>query len=150
MDEEREALLRHYREMRSALLAAIEGLSDAELTEPSVDGWAVKDHLAHLATWDALRGAEVERISSEHASAWQASEEQVGAFNALSYELQRGLSLAQVRWELTTTHERLLAAIAEASERGLEAAHYSEAALRSTHEAQHTGWLVSWRSRRGV
>jgi hypothetical protein len=37
---------------RDALLAAIHGLSDAQMTEPSLDGWSVKDHLAHLALWD--------------------------------------------------------------------------------------------------
>ena len=51
MAEDREALLQHYRQMREALLAAIDGLSDAVLTDPSLDGWSVKDHLAHLALW---------------------------------------------------------------------------------------------------
>ena len=45
--EDRDALLRHYRESRAALLAAIDGLTDAQMTDPSIDGWSVKDHLAH-------------------------------------------------------------------------------------------------------
>src|SRR5574341_1887017 len=28
-------------------------LSDAQLTAPGKDGWAIKDHLAHLAAWEA-------------------------------------------------------------------------------------------------
>ncbi len=36
--EDRDALLRHYREMREALLTAIHGLTDAQMTDPSIDG----------------------------------------------------------------------------------------------------------------
>ena len=42
MPEERDALLTHYRQMRDALLAMIESLSDAQMIEPSLDGWSVK------------------------------------------------------------------------------------------------------------
>jgi hypothetical protein len=49
MAEERAALLDHYRGMRKEMLGAIDGLSDALMTEPSIDGWSVKDHLAHIA-----------------------------------------------------------------------------------------------------
>ena len=59
MAEDRDGLLQHYRQMREELLAAIDGLSDALMTERSLDGWSVKDHLAHLALWDDLRAAEV-------------------------------------------------------------------------------------------
>lgn len=48
MAEDRDALLQHYRQMREELLSAIDGLSDELMTEPSLDGWSVKDHLAHL------------------------------------------------------------------------------------------------------
>ena len=47
MAEDREALLAHYRRMRADLLAAIDGLTEAQMTEQSLDGWSVKDHLAH-------------------------------------------------------------------------------------------------------
>jgi hypothetical protein len=46
MPEDREALLQHYRLMRADLLAAIDGLTDALLSEPTLDGWSIKDHLA--------------------------------------------------------------------------------------------------------
>ncbi len=76
MGDDKEALLRHYRETRQDLLAALDGLSDAALTEPSIDGWSVKDHLAHLADWDDIRASEVARISAGYESAWRASNEQ--------------------------------------------------------------------------
>ncbi len=84
MAEDRDALLQHYRQMREDLLVAIDGLSDELLTEPSLDGWSVKDHLAHLALWDDLRASEVVRISAGHDSAWRMTDEQGEAHNALA------------------------------------------------------------------
>ena len=49
MPEDRDALIAHYHATRRDLLAAIEGLDDDALIDASIDGWSVKDHLAHLA-----------------------------------------------------------------------------------------------------
>jgi uncharacterized damage-inducible protein DinB len=61
MAEDRDELLAHYRQTRQELLAAIEGLSDELMAEPSIDGWSVKDHQLHLALWYDIRAAEVDR-----------------------------------------------------------------------------------------
>src|SRR5687767_12754003 len=103
------------------------------MAEPSLDGWSVKDHLAHLALWDDIRASEVERISAGHESAWRMTGDQDEAYNAMSHALRAGLSLAQARWELTTSRQRLLDAIAAASPRGLDGSLYGEAGLRSGH-----------------
>src|SRR5262245_45842278 len=103
MAENRDALLQHYRQMREDLLAAIDGLSDDQMTEMSLDGWSVKDHLGHIALWDEIRAAEVARISAGHASAWRMNGEQDEAYNALGYAMRQGLSLDQVRWELASS-----------------------------------------------
>lgn len=150
MAEEKEALLQHYRQMRQDLLAAIDGLSDDRMVDPSLDGWSVKDHLAHLALWDDIRAAEVARISAGHASAWRMTGDQDADFNALGYALRRDLSLDQVRWELTTTHQRLLDAIGAATAPALDPSRYGEAGLRSSHAAQHAGWIRRWRGERGL
>src|SRR5688572_15060684 len=105
MVEDRDELLGHYRRSREELLAAIEGLSEEALTEPSIDGWSVKDHLAHLALWDDVRAAEVTRISAGHDSAWRMTGEQDEVYNVMGYELRRGLSLEQARWEFVTSRE---------------------------------------------
>jgi hypothetical protein len=147
--EDRDALLRHYREMREGLLATIHGLTDGRMTDPSIDGWSVKDHLAHIALWDDIRASEVTRISAGHDSAWRVSEEQAEAYNAIAYPARRDLSLAQVRWELATSRARLVDAIAAATPRGLDSSLYSETGLRSTHEAEHAGWIKRWRAERG-
>jgi uncharacterized damage-inducible protein DinB len=148
--EEREALLKHYERSRDRLLAAIEGLSEELLDEPSLDGWSVKDHLAHLALWDDVRASEVARISAGHASAWRMTGQQDEAYNAIGHTLRRALSVEQVRWELETSRRWLYDAISAASERGLDGSLYGEAALRSGHEVQHTEWIRRWRAERAV
>lgn len=150
MAEDREALLQHYRRTREELLSTISGLSNELMTEPSLDGWSVKDHLAHLAVWDEIRAQEVARISAGHNSAWRMTGEQDDSYNALSYDLRRGLSVDQVSWELETSRQRLLDAISSASDRAFDASLYGEAGLRSGHEAQHTGWIRRWRGEKGV
>lgn len=150
MAEDRDALLQHYRQMREDLLCAIYGLGDELLTEPSLDGWSVKDHLAHVALWDDVRTSEVVRISAGHESAWRMTGDQDAAYSALGRSLRQALSLDQVMWELATSHERLLDAISSATPRGLDGSLYGEAGLRSTHEAVHVGWIKRWRRERGV
>ncbi len=149
MAEDREALIEHYRKTRQELLAVLDGLSDALMTERSLDGWSVKDHLAHIALWDEVRASEVARISAGYESAWR-SGEQDEAYNSMSYALRRDLSLDQVRWEFATSRQRLLDAIASATERGLDASLYGDAGLRSGHEEQHTEWIKRWRREKGI
>ncbi len=150
MVEDRDGLLQHYRQMRKALLSAIDGLSDDLMTEPSLDGWSVKDHLAHLALWDDIRASEVVRLSAGHDSAWRMTHDQDTAYNALGHSLRLALSLEQVRWELAASRQRLLDAISAATSRGLDGSLYAEAGLRSFHEAEHTGWIKRWRAERGI
>src|ERR1044071_7925034 len=99
MAEGRDELLRHYRQSRERLLKAIEGLTDAQMVEPTIDGWSVKDHLLHLAAWDDIRASEVVRISAGYASAWKMDPGQDENYNQMAYALRRDLSLEQAKWE---------------------------------------------------
>ena len=148
--EDKDALRQHYAQLRAELLAAIDGLSDALMSEPSLDGWSIKDHLAHIALWDDLRASEVARISSGHESAWRMTEDQVVTYNELGHDLRQPFSVDQARWELTASRQRLLEAIATATPRGLDASLYGEAGLRTTHEAEHAGWIRRWRAAKGI
>lgn len=150
MPEDRDELLRHYNEMRSELLAAIRGLNDQQMADPSLDGWSVNDHLAHIALWDEVRASEIARISAGHDSTWRMSEAQDEVYNTLGYELRRGMSAEQARWEFTHASDRLLDAVKSATQRGFNASRYGEAALCSTHQSQHAGWIRRWRAERGI
>lgn len=147
--EDRDDLLDEYRRSRERLLRALDGLTDEQMGDRSLDGWSVNDHLAHLALWDDLRADEVERISAGHESTWRMSDEQDAAFNAIGHDLRRTLSAAQARWEIRRSRGRLLAAIEAATPQGLDASRYGEAGLRSGHEAQHAEWIERWRRDKG-
>ena len=108
MAEDKQALLDHYRQSREEMLATINGLTDEQITERSLDGWSVKDHLAHLAAWDDIRAREVARISAGHASAWRMTGDQGEQFNAISYATRADLSVDQIKWEYATSRQRLL------------------------------------------
>lgn len=150
MTEDRNDLIRHYRDSRALLLAAIEGLREELLVEPSLDGWAVKDHLAHIAAWDEIRAGDVVRISAGFDSAWRMAEGRSDDLGDILHEARRGLSLAQVIWELEDTRARLLDSLAAATPAGLDSSRYGEAALRSDHEFEHAGWIREWRTTKGV
>lgn len=149
MVEDREDLLKHYREARGKLLEAVSGLTDEQMSEPTIDGWAVKDHLAHLALWDDLRAAEVVRISAGFQPAWRMTDEQDDAYNATGHELRRSMSSVQAKWELETSRRNLLDAIAAAPPAALDPGRYGSAGLRSDHDAEHAGWIARWRGGKG-
>jgi len=150
MGENREDLLEHYRQTRDELLTAIRGLSDEQMSEASIDGWSVKDHLAHLALWDDLRAMEVARISAGHDSAWRFTEAQDDSYNELGYSLRRAMTVEQAKWELEQSRKRLLDAISAAKPRGLDASLYGGAGLLSSHETMHAGWIKRWRSEKDI
>lgn len=72
------------------------------------------------------------------------------ALNALAHDARQALSLDQAKWEMTMSRQRLLDAISSATAQGLDASLYGEAGLRSSHEAEHTEWIMRWRSEKGV
>jgi hypothetical protein len=86
------------------------GLSDAEVLRPGVTGvWSVRDIIAHVTTWEeeALThlpliqsGGTPPRYSIQYGG--------IDAFNALTTDQKKGLSLADVRAHATATHGRLV------------------------------------------
>jgi hypothetical protein len=148
--EDKHDLLQHYGSSRADFLAAIAGLGDGQLTDASIDGWSIKDHMAHISFWDDLRAVEVLRISAGHDSAWRLKPDQEDGLNKVAYANRRDLSLEQVKWEFISSRRRLLDAISSASARGLEPSYYGEPALRSTHESAHMDWIKRWRSEKGI
>jgi hypothetical protein len=149
MSEDKESLVRRFREMRQELLAAIDGLAPEQMTERTLDGWSVKDHLFHLAFWDGLRAQEVVRISAGHESALKMDDAQDSLANELSHELCLDLGVEQALWELSMSHEALIRALEQATPLGLEPERYGEAGLLSSHGAEHAGWIRRWRGERG-
>jgi hypothetical protein len=107
----------------STLEGTIAGLGEEALTTPGGDRWSVKDHLAHIECWERYLLALLERRSPSAAlgidlATIRSTEDD--ALNELLIEPTRAQPLSQVMADLRRTHERLLAAIAAASEGDLE------------------------------
>ena len=149
MPEDRDALLQHYRDMAAEILGAIDGLTDAQMTERTLDGWSIVDHLGHLALWDDVRAAEVERISAGQDTAWLMTTEQDAAYSKLGHDLRLNMSPSQAKWEIENSTKHLMDAIATATPRGLDPQFYGEAPIKSSHKAQHAAWIRRWRGERG-
>jgi hypothetical protein len=144
----RDDLLSHFRSIRSELRAALDGLSEAQMLERTIDGWSIKDHLAHMAFWDELRAGDIERVSAGYESAWPMTVDSQ-RLNDIVQEARANLSLKQVMLEFETNRQRVLDAVAAATPRGLDPSLYGEPALRTDHDIAHADYIRSWRQQRG-
>jgi hypothetical protein len=149
LQDARDDLTQHYLSMRDELLKAIDGLTEAQMDEPTLDGWSVKDQLSHLAFWHDLRASEIARISAGYETVWRLSESSDG-INDIVQKARAGLSVRQVLWELDSARQRVLNAITGINERGLDVEHYGEVGFRSTHDLEHVDYIRRWRQERGI
>lgn len=119
-------LLERMGRSRAALEALIESVPDAMLTVPGPDGWSIKDHLAHLATWEAGIVALLDRQPRYQAmgleAAWVRGRD-FTAINAAIDERNKQFSLADVRSMLTQVHDSLLATLALLTDEDLQRAY---------------------------
>jgi hypothetical protein len=149
--EQRKAeLLEHYTRVRADLMAAIEGLSEAQMTEPTLEGWSVQDHLAHLAAWDEVRSLEIARISAGGTRAWPLlPDDQIETFNQLTVGARRAWTLPEALVELAWTRQHVLDVIAVAAEPAFDESRYGESGLESTHDLGHAAQIREWRVSKG-
>ena len=151
----RDQLLLEMKTARARVLDAVAGLTEEEITRPEIDGWSVKDHLAHLAAWDELRYYEISRVSQGYAPAFLGlTNEQVEAFNEIAHALRRGFSPAQVLWELESARSRVLKAIADCPEERLQDLAAEDVPLRARgaihHDSEHADYIREWRREEGI
>ena len=108
-------LLERIERARAALEQTISGLSDAQLVAPGSDGWSVKDHLAHLTTWEQGIAALLERrpryaaMHLDEQTYLTAGEDDI---NSIIYEHNKDRSLAEVLAAFEQGHQQVLAALA--------------------------------------
>jgi len=144
----------------SSLERTLAGSDEETLTTAGSDGWSVKDHLAHIESWERYLLALLEQRSPSAAigidlATLRSTEDD--ALNELLIEPTKGQPLSQVLADLRRTHERLLAAIAALPEGDLErlAADYEPEELAGDtdsiagwihhicdeHLRDHVGWI---------
>jgi hypothetical protein len=146
VEADRRAVLAAFAASQTALLAAIEGLSEAQLNERSLDGWSVKDHLAHLAQWHELRWLDLTRLAAGYESAVNSTPEQDEVFNAMTVEWRVGLSWPQTLWEWQTSRGRVLDTLRALASQELERVLRDDWPLRTGHEDEHAGYIRRWRT----
>ena len=147
MDEIDEGLPRNKAELmarihqeRAALEAALEGLNDAEVTAPGPEGWSVKDHLAHIVTWEQIllihhmKGRPFVEAAAMDAATAKATENMTAetGLNDFFFNRDKDRELEEVLADFYESHRRVLAA--------LEAENY-ESLMRPYHEGRP---LLNW------
>jgi len=145
MPEDRAALLQHYRQMREELLAAIDGLSDEQMTEPSIDGWSVKDHLAHL-TWWEQRVIRMLGGAPDPIDAMPGENKSEDDINAYVFAQNHARSLADVRASFDASYQEMLNLIASAPDDMFTKYHDWISGNSDYHYDEHRRMFEAWRA----
>ncbi len=125
LDVPRQAdLLRRIRDSRAALEQMVARLGEVQLTTPGLDGWSVKDHLAHVAAWEEsllalLEGRDRNAAIGIDPSSAESANHDVDALNAIIQRRSRERSLADVLATFRETHGRVLAMLAKLTDADL-------------------------------
>lgn len=156
------AMLTQMKHAWTALQEALDGWSEAQMTERRDDaGWSVKDHLTHLTVWEAGVLAMLGKRPRYEAMGFDVPTVQRTSEDELNARIQRreaARSLADVRASLSRTHAALVAAVeaADPAELLQGYAHFqpdepgeplSDPVLRwiagnsSSHFAEHLPWM---------
>ncbi len=117
LPKDKAELIERIRRSRSALEATIGRLSDAQLVAPRPpDGWAVKDHLLHIAAWERslealLQGRPRYAAMNVDEQTYLRSED---ALNALIYRQNKERPLSEALADFEQVHKDLLAVLTDA------------------------------------
>ena len=138
---------------RSRVLAAVDGLTEEQISRPEIDGWSVKDHLNHLTACDEFRFYEIGRVSRGARTAFASvDDEQTDALNAIIVALRRNMTLEELIADLEFARSLVLEAISQAPERALAPEAYGDFSVEGSidHDLEHAAAISAWREREGI
>lgn len=103
-------------EEKAAFLAAVDGLDEAKLSAPvGPEGWAIKDHIAHIVAWQdgisALLNGEPRWRAMGLSAPEELTTQDFDAVNAKIHALHAHKSTAEVRAMLEESHARMAATL---------------------------------------
>ncbi len=142
-------LLQRIRDDRARLERVLATLDDAALEESAPDGWAIKDHLAHLTAWSQRAAAGVqgrpayEGLGLDKSSIGLSEEE----INARLQARSHGRPAAELVAELRRANEDIISLISDLPETKLFGPEADERLLGNItgntyeHDAEHRGWI---------
>jgi len=140
-------LLQQINRSRLALEETINALTEAQLMTPNPhSGWSVKDHLAHLATWENGIVALLQQrprwqtMQVEPAIAAQGYD----ALNDIIWQCHQQQTVAEIMDFFHQTHQQLLAVLAELSDEDLlkPYSHYQPAEARDNSDQPVILWVA--------
>ncbi len=109
-------LLERIQRARAALEQTISRVSDAQLVAPGPsEAWSVKDHLAHLTTWEQGLAALLQgrpRYAAMEVDEKTYLSADADGLNAIIYQRNKDRPLAEVLVAFRQAHEELLGALA--------------------------------------
>lgn len=152
--DRRQQLLQRLEKAWCAFKESYAGMPESEMLKPGVTGaWSVRDIIAHVTTWEeealkhlpmVLEGRKPPRYSVTYGG--------IDAFNALTTEQKKNLSLSEVLQQQEDVHQRLIQLIESVPEDQLG----SEARFRHRlrldtygHYPKHGNAIRKWRHATG-
>ena len=150
---DRSQLLKRLDKAWNALKVSYAALTDSEMTESGVTGaWSIKDIISHVTSWENESLIHLPLILvGEKPALYSVTYGGIDAFNALTIEQKRNLSLSEVLRERDDTHRRLIDFIRGVSEDQFIRETRFRRRLRLdtySHYPQHTEAICKWRDRR--
>jgi hypothetical protein len=151
----RDKLIEDMATARARVMDAISGLDEAQASRPEIDGWSVKDQLAHLTVCDEIRFHEINRISRGGRPGYvNLSGDHSDTFNEIVVSLRRTLPLDQVIEDLGAARTLVLQAIAAAPDAALDPSLYGDNGYPVNgsidHDNEHATTISAWRKRAGL
>jgi hypothetical protein len=140
-------LINRIEESRAGLEAAIGRLTEAQLTQITDNGWAAKDHLAHLAAWEAGVAALLQnqgRYEAMNVDAETFLQGGVDAVNEMIYERNRERPLADILAFFHESHQQMMAVLASLSDEDLQKSysHYQPLEPGEDSGAPIIDWVI--------
>jgi len=97
---------------RRETLDAIDGIPEEKLAAPVFGTWSIKDVICHLASWEQLAGADLQRVSRGHIPQLATFRgEDVDDWNACLMRSRNLFPLPQVMFELEDARRQLIDAL---------------------------------------
>jgi hypothetical protein len=155
-DNDREQLLADLEKGRSELRASYQGLPDGQMTRMGAVGeWSVEDVLSHVASWDEVMLADLERIARGDTPALATIDLESAdydAANAAIMSQRRDLPLDQVLRDLDTDRADIVAAVGRLPDSALAEGQFGRLLIQITaaHDREHASGISEWRRKEGL
>jgi len=132
---------------------SLDGLGETDLTDASLDGWSIRDILAHLSGWHREMTPALERLArGERPFPEGVRYDDVDAWNARFATAAREVEVTDLLLQLDRTHQEFLAAAATvpAERFAPDRTAYRIVDLNSAHHYRtHADQIRAWRATRG-